>query len=274
MPNLKIITAIILLLAASATQAQTLKGTVTNADTKQPIQYVNIGVPGGNTGTVSDENGQYELQIPDSLNQKTIRFSCIGYEPYIQTVSEFKSLASQNISLNEKVTQLSEVLVLPKKIVEKTLGIKTSLRNIAAGFKENKLGYELGIMMKTNKTMTLKTIHINFSHTTYDSIFYRLNVYEEIGKMQFENILTKPYYISIALADIKETIAIDISHLRITSNKNLLVTLEHVRNLGEKGYLYFCAAPGKKTYYRKTSQGDWESARVGISISADVLMEK
>lgn len=274
MSNLKFITTVIILLAASVMQAQTIKGIITDAITKQPIPYVNIGVPGGNTGTVSDEKGHYELQIPDSLNPSVIRFSCIGYEPYNQTVSEFKSLASQNISMNEKVTQLSEVLVLPKKFVRKTLGVKTRLRNIAAGFRENKLGYELGIMMKTNKTMTLQTIHVNFSHTAYDSIFYRLNVYEEVGKMQFENILTKPYYISIALTDIKETVEIDVSHLQITSNKNLLVTLEHVRNLGEKGYLFFCAAPGKKTYYRKTSQGDWESARVGISISADVLMEK
>lgn len=151
--------------------------------------------------------------------------------------------------------------------------MKTELRLIAAGFKENKLGYELGILMKARKQIILKKIHLNFAACTYDSIFYRLNVYEQTGKMEFENIMPETYYFALSVKDLRTTNTIDISHLNIISDKNLLVSLEHIKNLGE-GQLYFCAAPLNKTYYRKTSQAAWETVAIGISISAEAMVEK
>lgn len=53
---------------------------------------------------------------------------------------------------------------------------------------------------------------------------------------------------------------------------DFLVTLEHVKNLG-KGGLYFCAQLGR-SWYRKTSQGDWGSAPIGVSISVEALVEE
>lgn len=274
MAKLRIAAAALLLGFASTIYAQNITGTVYNKETNKPVEYVNIGLIDNNIGTVCDDNGQYDIQIAETLDKATLRFSCIGYEPFDITVSDFKNQQSYDVFLQEKVIQLNEVLVLPKRYMQKTLGVKTEFRRIAAGFEKNKLGYELGIIMKTNKRMILQAININISYSTYDSIFYRLNVYEKVGKMQFDNILTQPYYVSIARCELKETIHIDVSHLNIASNKDLLVTLEHVKNLGENGYLYFCAAPGKRTFYRKTSHGDWETAPVGISISAEVLIEK
>lgn len=50
-------------------------------------------------------------------------------------------------------------------------------------------------------------------------------------------------------------------------------TIEHVKDLGE-GFLHFCAGLTHKTYYRKTSQGVWQTAPVGISISVIADVEK
>jgi hypothetical protein len=54
---------------------------------------------------------------------------------------------------------------------------------------------------------------------------------------------------------------------------DFLVTLEHVRNLGE-GRLYFPASLKKKTYFRQTSQGEWNSAPAGMAMSLEALVEE
>ncbi len=48
------------------TQAQVsvIRGRVTDDKTSEPLPYVNIGVKGQTTGTFSDSNGSYHLELP------------------------------------------------------------------------------------------------------------------------------------------------------------------------------------------------------------------
>src|SRR5699024_6948583 len=57
---------------------ETVKGTVTDAESGQVLPGVNIIVKGTTTGTSTDGQGKFELQVP-SL-QDTLVFSFIGYE--------------------------------------------------------------------------------------------------------------------------------------------------------------------------------------------------
>jgi hypothetical protein len=59
----------------------------------------------------------------------------------------------------------------------------------------------------------------------------------------------------------------------ILTNGDFLITLEHIKDLGE-GHLLFCAGLGTKTYFKKTSQGKWEAVPVGVSISVVADVEK
>lgn len=59
-------------------QAQTVTGIITDAGTGDPLPGVNILVIGTSTGTATDINGHYSLQV-ESL-QDTLRFSFIGYK--------------------------------------------------------------------------------------------------------------------------------------------------------------------------------------------------
>jgi len=72
---------------------------------------------------------------------------------------------------------------------------------------------------------------------------------------------------------VKKGISIDLQSKNIVVEGDFLITLEHVRNLGN-GYLYFCAGLTNKTYYRKTSQGKWETVPIGISVSVIADVEK
>lgn len=244
-----------------------ISGVVVNQSNGKPIEFVNIGVLGKNLGTVSSEKGAFVLKIDSGYNTETLLFSMIGFQPLSIKISDFNN-ESKKIIMQEQNYNLNEVVIKPKIFIEKILGIKTTNKHIQAGFSENQLGYELGVMMKNKKLAHVKTVHININYCIYDTIFYRLNIYNS----KFENILKEPIYIKFAKDQLKETISVDLTSKNIITEGDFLVSLEHIKDLG-KGGLYFCASFGKKMYFRKTSQANWipfSTAGVSISVVADV----
>jgi len=252
---------------------QSITGVVLNSKTKLPVEFVNIGVPGKGIGTVSDEHGRFTLSLDPQFSDNSLLFSCIGYMPFSIKIPDLISADKQEIFLQEKVYQLDGVTVSPKYFKQRTLGVTAHAKNFSAGFKNNLLGYECGILMKVKKTAVIKRVNINFSGCTYDSIFYRLNIYKVAGKMNFENILKTPIYLNLSGKNAVEGIHIDLQPYKIVVDGDFLITLEHVKDLGP-GYLYFCVGLADKTYYRRTSQGSWETVPIGVSISVDADVER
>lgn len=75
----------VLLSASAFAQAQSkvahvLKGKVVNAATNEAISYTNIGIEGTLYGTASDQEGNFELKIPEDFTGKNIYFSAVGFE--------------------------------------------------------------------------------------------------------------------------------------------------------------------------------------------------
>lgn len=63
---------------AGLAQKITVKGTVTDAQTDEPLPGANVVLKGTTTGTSTDENGKYELVIPST--DDTLVVSYIGYQ--------------------------------------------------------------------------------------------------------------------------------------------------------------------------------------------------
>lgn len=271
--RIKLTLFVLLVLIAKISIGQNYSGRIINKDNDQLIKFVNIGVLHENIGTVSDINGNYNLELDQQFDNDSLMFSCIGYERYSIRVLDFKKLKSKNIYLKETMYELNEVIVKPKFFKRKTLGVKTTSKFAQGGFGENKLGYELGILMKNKKTAFLENLNINIANCTFDSIFYRVNVYIVKDKLKFENILKTPIYIELSKNEVKNKVVIDLKPYGITVQGDFLVTLEHVKDLGE-GSLNFCSKLPGKTIYRKSSQGLWEKAPIGISISINAKVEK
>ena len=261
------------ILNCTALLGQNVSGVVISEKDKSPVGFVNIGIAGKNIGTVSDFNGKFNLLLDAQFDNDTLLFSCIGYNPFSIKISELKKDNNKNIFLKEKAYEMKEIVIRPKNFKQRTLGVTSHSKMVEAGFKDNLLGYECGILMETKKSAELERVNINIAQCTYDSIFYRLNIYRVRGKMNFENILTTPIYINISKDQVKEKITIDLQSQNIIVDGDFLVTLENVKNLGN-GNLYFCSGIMDKTYFRKTSQAVWETIPVGISISVDAKVEK
>lgn len=254
-------------------KGETFSGHILNKKTNIPVEYANIGVLKKNIGTVADNHGKYTLFIDPQYDNDTLMVSCIGFKSQLFKIADFKKLDDHNIYLEEKVSEVPPVVVRPRIFKQKILGVTTKSKLASAGFEDNKLGYECGVLMKSAKSAILEKVNINFSYCAYDTILYRLNIYRKTDQKEFENILQEPIFLKLSKDKTRETVSIDMKPYDLIIQGDFLVTLEHIRDLGT-GRLFFCCGLSGRTYYRKTSQGTWESIPIGISISVQAKVEK
>ena len=156
---------------------------------RQPIEFVNIGIVGKNIGTVSHTNGVFSIALDSEMDNDTLLFSAIGYKTQLVKIAALRHKTNNNIYLKKKTYNISEVRIKPRIFNEKTLGVNDINKKLIAGFHDNLLGYECGIRLDIKKCAILKQVNINISTCSYDSIFYRLNVYSAEDNMTFKNIL-------------------------------------------------------------------------------------
>jgi hypothetical protein len=260
---------VIICLLSKTVFADNISGLIIDAQSGKPVDYVSIGISGKNKGTVSDYNGKFSIHLTADFNNDTLRFSKIGYNSNWILISELKAGSVNTIKLSPKSYELKEVEVLSKFLVTKTLGVTTSSRFLSLGVEENSpLGFELGILMKNKKPGIIKQVKINIAEITYDTLFFRLNIYTKKGE-NYETILNRPIYFQLSRQDIKNTIVINLRSENIEVKEDFLVAVENVKSLG-KGRFYFCCGLKSNTLTRNTSEDSWYSIPFGISISADV----
>src|SRR6218665_2115397 len=266
----------IFLLPQPAIFAQTLSGRVLDKKTNTPVPYVNIGIVGKGIGTVSDMEGYFKMNMHDSLNSQTIRFSCIGYKPITFSVSDFKKRFTDGakILLEENIVSLNQVVVKPKVFKTKVLGNENNSRMIAAGFFSNDLGSELGVVMHIKRSPTfIENVKINLASNTAGTAKFRLNIYNIKNGEPDSIILKEPIFVT---TDLKfGTVTIDLAKYNLYVEHDFLVSIEWIEDYGDKS-LYFCSGMmNSNCLYRKTSQDAWHNAKpVGIGINCKVTYEK
>src|SRR5699024_5003852 len=101
------------LLTEDAAQ-ETISGTVTDADTEEPIPGVNILVKGTTTGASTDANGTYELTV-ESL-QDTLVVTYIGYQTQEVPI---KGQTDIDIELNPESIMGEEMVVVGYQVQKK-----------------------------------------------------------------------------------------------------------------------------------------------------------
>lgn len=105
---IKHLSLLLLFLTATLAQAQTVvRGKVTDANSGDPIPFVNVIFIGTSTGVTTDFGGAYQLSTAEPVD--SILISYVGYKSKKRVV---KSGATQtiNVQLEEDVTKLNEVV--------------------------------------------------------------------------------------------------------------------------------------------------------------------
>mgnify|MGYP006281277951 CR=1 FL=1 len=83
-----------------------VSGTVTDAQTGDPLPGVNIVIQGTTQGTTTDMDGEYSIEVPSDAR---LVFSFVGYQE--QTV-RVRGREEINIALKQAVTELEEVVAI------------------------------------------------------------------------------------------------------------------------------------------------------------------
>ena len=66
-----------LILSAMTALAGTVKGTITDKQTKEPLTGATVQIAGSTQGAVADIDGCYTLQVPDGVYNLVVRY--VGY---------------------------------------------------------------------------------------------------------------------------------------------------------------------------------------------------
>lgn len=93
--------------ASSSISTTTIRGKVTDVQNGSPIPGVNVIIKGTAIGSVTDANGEYQINY--SITNPTLVFSFIGFENKEAKVENGNEL---NVQLDTDATSLSEIVVV------------------------------------------------------------------------------------------------------------------------------------------------------------------
>jgi hypothetical protein len=105
-----------------------IKGILVNEKDRSPIAYANIGILNTSVGTISNEDGTFELKIPEKFRREHLLFAALGYERKSYTVDDL-SKNKNTIALAEQATVLQNLTIKshrPQSTIAAELGNRYS----------------------------------------------------------------------------------------------------------------------------------------------------
>ncbi len=101
------ITLLLLGLSPQMLEAAKISGQVT--DQGEPLAFVNVYLQGTSSGTVSNEKGQYQLNVPSG--KQTVVFQYVGYQRLVTEVTVAEEDQILNVELEPEAYELGEIVV-------------------------------------------------------------------------------------------------------------------------------------------------------------------
>lgn len=132
----------------------TVIGTLLDKETGEPIVGASVIVQGTSLGNITNQDGEFRLSLPDSLKNRTLSFSHLGY---VGQAIAAPALEGRNnvLSLEPKVIPLQEVLIRlvePKRLLREMLESRS--RNYSSSPVYLTTFYREGVQLK-NKFQSL-----------------------------------------------------------------------------------------------------------------------
>lgn len=135
-------------------------GSVFDYESHENIPYVNITIKNEPIGTITNINGDFVFNLPDSFATRHLEFSCIGYENLSLPIDSLKSLDTLLIPLAPKNYQLKDVVIEPGKNDPKTI-MRNVLRKIDNNYSGKKYYLEAFFRHKAyNYLNNVKTVRL------------------------------------------------------------------------------------------------------------------
>jgi len=175
----------------------------------------------------------------------------------------------------KKEVFLDEVTVRDHKLKSKTVGNKIKSGGISSNLGNGKKGNEVATLIKMqNKKSILKSFKVNVVSNPYDSVNYRLKIYEvKDGVIQKTPLNNKVIPVTISMK--KGLIEVELSNYHIIVYDDFAVSLELVDDTADNKIMFSCGFFGDKAYAKNAKEDDWLKLSVlSVGYHLDVLQEK
>ena len=245
--------------------AQKISGTVLDAGSGELLPYVHIGIKNTARGTISRDDGSFQLDMTGLQQEQPVYFSMLGYEEYSIPIAKLRDKKVQ-IRLEPSSISLSEVTVshVPKRFKKIKIGNFGNSKTTTGKSGNEPFGWggEWGTELpKQNHGYKVKDVNFHLRYNTVDSILFRINLYQMSKDGNPTNTrLQKPAYVTSKAK--QHWISLDLTDRGIWVDEALLVTMEWVRiwyaETG-KNLIFFSHAKENKNrvYHRNNSYGNW-----------------
>lgn len=253
------------LLFNNLVDGQSLRGKVIDKSTKAPLEFVHIGIKGKNSGSITRESGDFELELSQFIDSDTILISHIGYKTLQLAAGDFSTNSDISIALEPINFEVPEIIIFGRDVESYTLGRKkpTKVTTGHSGTGAYGVGKEWGLLIKYEDVpYYIKDVSFHTRFNTVDSVLFRINVYE-LNDFQLPGatMLKKPIYTKSYKRD--KWISSSIIAHNILVEKDVVVTFETIRiwyRKKGKNQLFFTHGAGYNegtTYSRESSHSKW-----------------
>lgn len=261
----------------NALSQTTVSGTVKNS-ANEPVVFCSIGIKDSQTGTVTSENGHYELTIPEDLHDEVV-FSAAGYSDKRFRTEELA--ANGNVVLEEDSSLLEPVVINAVKMKNATIGITSRpVFTFSRMFRKDVPSIEQGSIFRLYPKTRISSYSFHIIPSSrFEQITMKLNIYSVKDQVPdrlllHENILFKTSATGWQKIDLSPY---DLVFEQLDA---VAITLQLVAYRELPGTEFNFGISAKKTLsknllFRYQSQGTWEHSggtflsSIGIAYSKD-----
>jgi hypothetical protein len=211
---------------------QTITGHVIDISNREPLIYASIGVTETAVGTITDEKGNFRLDVNNIPPKSIVRISMIGFKARTFTLDQL-TMEPDTISLVNENYYLPEVFVSPAGKAINVGTTRFSFKNGFCGWSGDNIGkgWEIGTKIDLGDSpKRLKSLHIRVNKQSFDSSLFRLHI-RDIGDSLPQNELLKTN-ILIPITRESGWIAIDLRKYNLVFEGEIALTLEWIKVIG------------------------------------------
>jgi len=239
---------------------QSYSGLVVDAKTQEPLAYVHIGVIGKNMGTISDEKGNFQINLAKADPTDILRFSMLGYQDFDVKIAEVQALALKKVELQTASFALPEVPVTAnRKIKTENFGFDNATKTTYGWSGYDRKGTELAVPIRGIRDQLVLEFNFYLRFNLNKSVLFRLNIYTLKDGKPHESILRENIFFKIGKD--KKWISVDLRPYHIVIDQDVAVSVEPIETNGPKSGMFFSYAKqndGTSVFIRESSQSDWQ----------------
>jgi hypothetical protein len=271
-------------------QEKTITGKVWNFENNEPLAYVNIGIKNKTVGTVSNNNGLFNLSLNDKVSSKdTVIFSYIGFKTEKYLVSELNKikkpilLQPKNMELDEVVVNSKKIKLKSKKIGRTSKGLGLFHSNFYSYYEkdvDDRLSKERGMKFKMRRNCHIKDLNFNITSNDFKSLKFRVNFYKIKDGLPTDLIVQENIVFEIK-DNFLGWFTVDLEPYDIFFNKEIedvAVTIQWLESVkANKKSKYFAistaSSPTHTAFFREKAMDIWDKGGQNLSFYLNAMCE-